>query len=158
MFWPHWYLALRSRSGSRSQVKVKCQGRISGAQRSILGARLCRVKQGAKESRYQSQVFVCVSTNRADVVDRLLIFNVFTQTVILVISVSPCQISFLLRNINQKQWEAVIYSTIRINVVHRINVVRRMIIFLVNQIHYYQIKRCMHANLVTCSDCFGTRA
>ncbi len=33
--------------GQRSQVKVKGQGQISGAQRSILGARLCRVQQRA---------------------------------------------------------------------------------------------------------------
>ncbi len=47
--------------------------RISGAQRSILGAWLCRTQQRAKKSYYQSKMFVCVSTNRADAVDRLLI-------------------------------------------------------------------------------------
>ncbi len=35
------------RSRSRSLVKAKGQGRISGTQRSILGARLCRVQQRA---------------------------------------------------------------------------------------------------------------
>ncbi len=35
------------RSGSRLFVKVKGQGKISGAQRSILGAQLCRVQQRA---------------------------------------------------------------------------------------------------------------
>ena len=54
-------------SGSRSRVKVECQGKISGAQRSLLGALLCII------SHYQSRVFVCVSNNRTDVVDRLLI-------------------------------------------------------------------------------------
>ncbi len=49
------------RSGSRSRVKVKGQGQLSGAQRSILGARLCRVQQRAKRSHYQSKVIVCVS-------------------------------------------------------------------------------------------------
>ncbi len=34
-------------SGSRSKVEVKGQGPISGAQQSILGARLCRVQQKA---------------------------------------------------------------------------------------------------------------
>ncbi len=37
------YLALRSRSGSRS--KVKGQGQMSGVQRSTFGAPLCRVQQ-----------------------------------------------------------------------------------------------------------------
>ncbi len=52
--------------GSKSWVKVKGPDKISGAQRSILGARLCRVQQGeyrkfgAKESHYQSKVFLCV--------------------------------------------------------------------------------------------------
>ena len=36
--------------------------------------RLCRVQQRAKKSYYQSRVFVCVSSNRMDAVDRLLIF------------------------------------------------------------------------------------
>ncbi len=40
-----------------------------------------RVQQRAKKSHYQSRVFVCVSNNRADVVDRLLIIH-------------PCSISF----------------------------------------------------------------
>ena len=39
----------------------------------MLGARLCRVRQRAKRSTYQSKVFVCVSNSRADAVDRLLI-------------------------------------------------------------------------------------
>ena len=51
------------------------QGQISGAQQTILGARLCRVQQRAKKSRYQSEVFVCESTYRADAVDRLLILE-----------------------------------------------------------------------------------
>ncbi len=42
----------------------------------ILGARLCRVQQGAKKSHYQSKMFVCVSNNRADTVDRLLIYKI----------------------------------------------------------------------------------
>ena len=54
---------------SKVGVKVKGQGQMSGAQRSILGARL----QRAKKSRYQSEVFVCVSTYPTDAVDRLLI-------------------------------------------------------------------------------------
>ena len=54
-------------------LNVKGQSQISGAQRSILGARLCRVQQRARKSNYQSKVFVCVSSNRADAVDRLLI-------------------------------------------------------------------------------------
>ncbi len=48
---------------------------ISGAQWSILGDRLCRVQQRAKKSHYQSTVFVCVSSNRADAVD-LLLFDI----------------------------------------------------------------------------------
>ena len=52
-----------------------CQGQLSGTQRSILGARLCRVQQRAKKSHYQSRVFVSVSNNRADAVDRLLIHH-----------------------------------------------------------------------------------
>ncbi len=61
--------------GSRSRVggKVKGQGQICGTQRSILGARLCRVQQRAKNSHNQSEEFVCVSNNRADAVDRPLI-------------------------------------------------------------------------------------
>ncbi len=45
----HCYIALGSRSVSRSKVRVKDmgQGQISGAQRSILGARLCRMQQRA---------------------------------------------------------------------------------------------------------------
>ncbi len=39
----------------------------------LLGAQLCRVRQRAKKSHYQSKVFVCVSNSRADAVDRLLI-------------------------------------------------------------------------------------
>ncbi len=34
---------------------------------------LCRVRQRAKRSHYQSKVFVCVPNSRADAVDRLLI-------------------------------------------------------------------------------------
>ncbi len=67
------------RSESRSQVKVKGQGRISGVQWSILGARLCQVQQGAKENDYLSKMFLCVLTNRADAVDRLLILDVFVD-------------------------------------------------------------------------------
>ena len=48
------------RSGSRSRVKVMGQGQLSGTQRSILGARLCRVQQ-SNRSHYQFKVFVCVS-------------------------------------------------------------------------------------------------
>ncbi len=57
-------------SGSRSKVRVKVmdQGQISGMQWSILGARLCRVQQITKRSRYQSRTFVCVSNNCADAV------------------------------------------------------------------------------------------
>ena len=55
------------------KVKVKDQSQISGVQRSIFGARLCRVQQRAKKTHYQSEVFVCVSSNHADVVDWLLI-------------------------------------------------------------------------------------
>ena len=54
-------------------VKVTDQGQISGVQRSILGARLCRVQQRAKKSHYQSKVFVC----RVYVIDRLLILSHF---------------------------------------------------------------------------------
>ncbi len=61
VFWNDSYLALRSRSRSKVGVNVKGQGHISGMQRSILGARLCRVHQRAKKSHYQSKVFVCVS-------------------------------------------------------------------------------------------------
>ncbi len=71
VFWYRYYLALRSRSKVR--VKVVGQGQISDAQRSILGARLCHVQHRAKKTHYQSKVFVCVSNNHADVVDRLLI-------------------------------------------------------------------------------------
>ncbi len=42
VFWHHCYLALRSRS--KVGVKVMGQGQTSGAQRSILGAWLCRVQ------------------------------------------------------------------------------------------------------------------
>ncbi len=41
-----------------------------------------RVQQRAKKSPYQSRVFVCVSSNRADAVDRLLMTNVFIIKVI----------------------------------------------------------------------------
>ncbi len=76
VFWHLCYLALRSRSkvGVKVTLKVKGQSQISGVQRSILGARLCRVQQRAKKSHYQSYVFVCVSSNRVDAVDRLLIY------------------------------------------------------------------------------------
>ncbi len=37
------------------RLKVKGQSHISGAQRSILGARLCRVQQRAKKVHYQSK-------------------------------------------------------------------------------------------------------
>ncbi len=46
------------RSGSR--VKVKGQGQLSGAQWSILGARRCRVQQGAIGVITSFQAFVCV--------------------------------------------------------------------------------------------------
>ncbi len=46
-----------------------------GVQRSILGARLCRVQQRAKKSDYQTTVFVCVLNNCMDAVDQLLIKN-----------------------------------------------------------------------------------
>ncbi len=49
-------------------------------QRVPLGARLCRVQQRAKKSHYQSKVFVCVSNNRADAVDWLLILNADART------------------------------------------------------------------------------
>ena len=42
-------------------------------QRSILGARLCRVQQRAKKGNHQSMEFVCVSNSHADAFDRLLI-------------------------------------------------------------------------------------
>ncbi len=51
----------------------------SGAQRSILGARLCRVQQRAKKSHYQSVVFVRVSSNRAEAVERLLMSTWFCR-------------------------------------------------------------------------------
>ncbi len=54
-------------------MMVKGQGQISGTQQSILHSQLCQVQHRAKKSHYQSMVFVCVSNNRADVVDRLLI-------------------------------------------------------------------------------------
>ena len=57
------------RSGSRSKVEAKGQVQISGAQRSILGARLCRVQQRVKKSYYQSVEFVRVSNSHADAVD-----------------------------------------------------------------------------------------
>ncbi len=41
----------------------------------LLGTRLCRVRQRAKKSHYQSKVFVCVSNSRADEVDRFLILH-----------------------------------------------------------------------------------
>ena len=40
-------------------------------------SRLCRVQQRAKKSHYQSKVFVCVSSNLADVVDWLLIMILY---------------------------------------------------------------------------------
>ncbi len=49
------------RSRSRSWVKAKVQGQISDTQRSILGARLCRVQQRATDPYYQSKGIVCVS-------------------------------------------------------------------------------------------------
>ncbi len=54
-------------------LKVKGQIQISGWQQSILGARLCRVQQRAQKNHDQSNVFVCVASNRADAFDRLLI-------------------------------------------------------------------------------------
>ena len=86
--WHNCYLALRSisqfrvkvkgrrqgqwsgqgqRSESRSKVGVKVKGQFSGTQRSTLGARLCRVKQRAKKSNYQSEVFLCVLGSRSKV-------------------------------------------------------------------------------------------
>ena len=41
--------------------------------------RLFRVQQRAKKSHYQSRVFVCVSSDRADAVDRLLIIINFAD-------------------------------------------------------------------------------
>ena len=43
-----------------------------------LGAQLCRVQQRAKKNHYQCRVFVCVSNNRADAVDRLFIIHSLT--------------------------------------------------------------------------------
>ncbi len=43
----HCYLALRSRSKVGVKVKGQGQGQLSGAQRSISGARLCLVQQRA---------------------------------------------------------------------------------------------------------------
>ena len=37
------------------------QGQISGAQRSMLGARLCRVQRNSNNPHYLSKIFVCVS-------------------------------------------------------------------------------------------------
>ncbi len=67
-------------SGSRSKVRVKFigQGQISGVQRSILDARLCRVQQRAIRVIAILRC-LCVSNqwayadNRADAVDQLLI-------------------------------------------------------------------------------------
>ena len=66
---------------SRSKVRVmvkgwgqsRGQGQISGVQRSILGALLCRVRQRAKKSHYQYKVFVCVSNNCVDAINQLFI-------------------------------------------------------------------------------------
>ena len=99
VFWHHCYLALRTRSGSRSKVEVKVtvegqrsglkvkvkdqvkvpgqgQSQISGVQ-SVLGSQLCWVQQRAKKSNYQSKVFVCASNNHAGAVNRLLILLLF---------------------------------------------------------------------------------
>ncbi len=62
----------RSKVGVKVTPKVKGQSKMSGAQRSILGARLCQVQQRAKKSLYQCEVFVCVSNNWADAIDQLL--------------------------------------------------------------------------------------
>ncbi len=43
----------------------------------IVWPRLCLVRQRAKKSHYQFEVFVCVSNSRADAVDRLLIAGIF---------------------------------------------------------------------------------
>ncbi len=64
---------------SKFGVKVLGQDQVSGVQWSILGSRLCRVQQRAKKS-HQSRVFVCVSNNCTDVVDRLLIRIVYLQS------------------------------------------------------------------------------
>ena len=66
----------------RLSVGHRSHGWIYGTQRSILGARLCRVQQRPKESHYQSNVFVCVSSNRADEVDWLLIYLFFRNTLL----------------------------------------------------------------------------
>ncbi len=67
------------------KVGVKVKGRVKVmlkvAQWSILGARLCQVQQRAKNSHYQSKVFVRVSSNRADAVDRLLIYYSFSDII-----------------------------------------------------------------------------
>ena len=42
---------------------------------------LCRVQQSAKNSHYQSKLFVCVSSNHADAVDWLLILGCFKYLV-----------------------------------------------------------------------------
>ncbi len=44
-----------------------------------VSARLCRVRQRAKKSHYQSEEFVCVPNSRADAVDRLLILGVLVS-------------------------------------------------------------------------------
>ena len=96
VFWTLCYLALGLRSEvmgqgkrSRSQVEVKGQGELSGAQRSILGTRLCRVEQrviitGLEQRRVITIprcLCVCVcnqwayTDNCADAVDRP--FNAF---------------------------------------------------------------------------------
>ncbi len=59
VFLRHCYLDLRSMSKVR--VKVKGEGQLFGAQRSILGARLCRVQQRAIGVITSLQVFVYVS-------------------------------------------------------------------------------------------------
>ncbi len=48
--------------------------RLSVSQRSHGSA----LPSAAKRSHYQSKVFVCVSKNRADAVDRLLIINCYS--------------------------------------------------------------------------------
>ncbi len=79
------------------RLSVRPSVRPSALSRLILGARLCRVRQRAKKSHYQSKVFVCVSNSRADAVDRLLIEHVSGWNTQVILDTNKLDICFLLQ-------------------------------------------------------------
>ncbi len=73
-----WFLLSTAKQGDNRigsvRLSVRLSIRLSVRLFVCLRSRLCRVQKRAKKNHYQSEVFVCVSNNLADAVDRLLIF------------------------------------------------------------------------------------